>query len=58
MQTMRAQQETIAKAAAEFLDVVRHCITGAFGAEGSSDSMGSTDVELARRMVGHVTVRL
>lgn len=55
---MRAQQEVIAKAAAEFLDVARCCITSAFGAEGSDDSMGSTDVELARRMVGHVTVRL
>lgn len=35
--------------------MARHCIAQAFGAKGNFE--GATDVELARRLVGHLTVR-
>ena len=50
-------QEVISKVESEFIDVVRHCIAEAFCAKGNDDSLGATDVELARRLVGHLTVR-
>jgi len=40
----------------EFLSVVHRCMANAFGAEGSGNSMAANDVELARRLIGHLTV--
>ena len=39
------------------MEVVRHCISTAFGVQGDGHRLDASDVELARRLIGHLTVR-